>query len=309
MNAGLACILLGALSTGTAHGATAPAEPAVAESLAADARIRRVTYADDAVVTVRTRRGQVTHIAFAPDELLVGEPATGQGSDCRSEAASWCVIAADTGRDLYVKPKEGARPNTVVVLTTRRRHVFELHPVDKGPAALRVELVAPAPPRPPERTSKPALAAPPTVIPPPWTPDQLVAHRLQALPQVRNAAYTVAEGRASSHIVPLSAWDDGRSTYLTFAGRALPAIFEPRDDGTEEMVNVRMNEQGQLVADRVAPRLLLRLDQAVALLVNDAYDDAPSQAAPDGVVRVLRAAQPTPAGTHPRVPSVGSRQP
>lgn len=279
------CIVLAVLVAGSTH--AVPPAASVAESSPADARIRRVVYADDAVVTVRTRRGQVTHIAFAPDETVVGEPATGQGSDCRSESATWCVITSDTGRDLYVKPRAGAVTNTVVVVTTKRRHVFELLPVEQGAAALRIELLAPVPRRPPVATALPV------VIPPPLSAEQLVANRLQALPTVHNASYTLAEGRQSGHIVPHSAWDDGRSTYLGFGGRALPAVFELRDDGTEESVNVRMSGQGQLVVDRVARRLMLRLDRAVVLIVNESYDDAapaPMAAAPEGVVRALRGA-------------------
>ncbi len=102
---------------------------------------------------------------------------------------------------------------------------------------------------------------------------RLLQERLAAAPIPRNAQYSMALGKASDDIAPSMVFDDGRFTYLRFAGnRPLPAIFQTGPDGSEETVNVRMGEDDLLVADRVARRLVLRLGQAVVVVVNDAFD-------------------------------------
>lgn len=83
-----AAVLLGLVSSAmqpaTAAGPTPVGRTSAATVSLEDPRIRRVEYSADAVVTVHTRRGQVTHIVLAPDEQLLGDPATGQGADRKS---------------------------------------------------------------------------------------------------------------------------------------------------------------------------------------------------------------------------------
>ena len=307
----------------TAQAATPDAHVA-ATSSGSDPRIRSVVYAPDAVVSIRVRRGQVTHIVLAPDEVIEGVPASGQGANCVAPVDTWCVVAGE-GRDLFVKPLSQATVNNLVVVSNKRRHVFELVPTDKGVAAMRVSMVAPPSPAKVQAKAQPKSAAsevgmpssgmpspglpssvqpnnlveafaPPlaaTAAPPPMTSEQLLANRLRAVPQVRNAAYSVAVGQHGAEIVPAMVWDDGRFTYFTFAGnRPVPAVFQTSADGAEEMVNLRAGEDGLLVADRVARRFVLRLGQAVVAIINEAFD--PQGASPvgatavPGVVRVLR---------------------
>ena len=273
----------------------------VASSDERDPRIRKITYSADAVVTVQTRRGQVTHIALVADEQIVGEPATGHGSDCRMEASTWCVTA--TERDIFVKPKAGATTTNVIVVTTKRRHVFELVPIEAGPAAMRVAIVAQQPAvassavllaavqAPPPQPLLPPLVAP--VRPAALSAEQLVSNRMKALPLLRNAEYSVAVGKLSEDIVPVMVWDDGQFTYLSFPGnRPIPTVFATAPDGSEEMVNVRMDGHSQLVADRVARRFLLRLGDSVVAVINEAFDveGAPARAGTvvPGVARVMR---------------------
>ncbi len=104
-------------------------------------------------------------------------------------------------------------------------------------------------------------------------PQRLLQERLAAAPMPRNAKYSMAVGKSSEDITPSMVFDDGRFTYLKFSGnRPLPAIFQTGADGSEETVNVRMGEDDLLVADRVARRLVLRLGQAIVVVVNDAFD-------------------------------------
>ncbi|MBI5792581.1 MAG: TrbG/VirB9 family P-type conjugative transfer protein [Rhodocyclales bacterium] len=260
---------------GGASGGAAARVSAAAASLE-DPRIRRIEYSPDAVVTVHTRRGQVTHIVLAADEQLIGDPATGQGANCEAPQDTWCVAVGETRRDIFVKPREGALINNLSVITSRRRYAFELVPLDKGLAAMRVVITLPAPPPAPvavqvEAPRPPAIAMP--EVPRPLSAEELVANRMRATALVRNAEYSVAVGPKGEDLVPTMVFDDGRATYFRFAGNApLPAIFIAAPDGSEETVNTRMGEDGLLVADRVGKRFLLRLGDAVAAVINEAFD-------------------------------------
>ncbi|MEO7007954.1 MAG: TrbG/VirB9 family P-type conjugative transfer protein, partial [Caldimonas sp.] len=80
------------------------------------------------------------------------------------------------------------------------------------------------------------------------------------------------EGKASGDIVPSLVFDDGRFTYLRFSGnREVPAVFNVLADGSETLVNTRM-EGDLLVVDRVSRQLMLRSGAAVVGLWNEAFD-------------------------------------
>lgn len=287
-----------------ACGAAAAAPATTAGASLGDPRIRRIEYSPDAVVSVHTRRGQVTHIVLAADEQIIGQPATGQGSNCESAQDTWCVAVGDTGRDIFVKPRANARTNNLSLVTSRRRHTFELIAVDRAAAAMRVVITA-APPAQPAQTDPAAaaaaarradraarLAAVVEQVPPALDSDALVANRMRAAPLVRNAEYSVAVGQMGEDLVPTLVFDDARATYLRFAGnRPLPAVFASLPDGSEESVNTRMSEDGLLVVDRVARRLVLRAGDAVAAVINEAFDpegERPVQgSAVPGVARVV----------------------
>ncbi len=60
-----------------------------------------------------------------------------------------------------------------------------------------------------------------------------------------NTQYSVAEGAGSQDIVPTLVFDDGRFTYLRFPGnREVPAVFHVLGDGSETLVNARMEPGG-----------------------------------------------------------------
>ena len=97
-----------------------------------------------------------------------------------------------------------------------------------------------------------------------------------------NAEYSIAAGNASEDIVPTLVFDDGRFTYFRFPGkREVPAVFHVQGDGSEALVNTRM-EGDLLVVDRVSRRLMLRAGSAVVGVWNEAFDveGAPSIAEP-----------------------------
>lgn len=272
-----------------AMSASAQANGSVAKQPAKplDARLRTVVFNPEAVVDVPVRRGLVTQIVLAEDELILGQPATGKGSNCAEEAHTWCI--AVQGRDVFVKPKTGATSNNLIVTTSRRRHVFALHPTEGGVPLMRLTVTLPPPPAP--------LVAPPAI--PPMTSKELIDNRMQAKARVRNANYSVATGKNSEYLVPVMVFDDGTQTYFGFPNnRPLPSIFQTAADGTEEMVNARMDGDDLLVADRVARRFVLRLGNSVVAIINEDFDldgVAPKAGTTiPGVARVLKAGAPGP---------------
>ena len=276
--------------------------PAVGQAWAqsADPRLREVTYDPSAVVDVPVRRGVVTHIVFDADEVIT-DIGTGLGGDCAKAEAVWCVAAQAGGRHLFVKPKGGAgEPNNLAVVTSRRTHAFRLVVLpdrDPRPATFRLLVHAPrAANAAPTPATRPPLLPPIVVLPaaaPAPSPRALIAERLKASPEVINSAYSIAEGDGSQDIVPTLVFDDGRFTYFRFPGnREVPAVFHVLGDGSETLVNTRM-EDDLLVVDRVSRRLMLRAGSAVVGVWNEAFD-LDGQPPVDGttvpgVLRVLKA--------------------
>lgn len=267
--------------------------PALASEIRPDPRLREVVYDPSAVVTVPVKRGVVALVVLDADEAIT-DVATGLGADCSKADAVWCVAAQPGGRHLFVKAKrEASAPNNIAVVTNRRSHSLRfvvLADDDRQAGVHRLTVKAPVPVTPPPQPSPSALArelaeltALPA-LPAPLPPSQLVAERLQARPPVVNTRYSMAESAGSKDIVPSLVFDDGRFTYLRIAGqRELPAVFQVQADGSESLVNTRM-EDDLLVVDRVGRRLVLRAGQAVVGIWNDAFD--PDGAAPTGATTV-----------------------
>jgi type IV secretion system protein VirB9 len=242
-----------------------------------DPRLREVVYDPNGVVTLPVKRGVVTLVVLGADETIT-EVGAGLSADCAKADAAWCIAAQPGGRTLFVKPKSTARAaNTLAVVTDRRIHTLRLVVLadgDRREPVYRLTVKAPTPaplvarPMPPVSLQLPPLP----VVPSPPPPEQLVAERLQAKPQVVNTMYSLAEGHGSEDIVPTLVFDDGRFTYLRFpANREVPAVFHVLGDGQETLVNARM-EEDLLVVDRVSRRLVLRAGAAVVGVWNEAFD-------------------------------------
>lgn len=248
---------------------------------ASDPRLLEVVYDSKAVVTIPVKRGVVTLVMLDADEAIA-EVAAGLGGDCAKAETAWCIAAQPGGRNLFVKPKSTASAaNTVAVVTDRRSHSFRfvvLADSDPKPPVYRLVVKGPTtkiavPARLAQRETlaiPPVAGLPPAPLPP--TPQQLVTERLQSKAHVLNSSYSIAEGDASEDIVPALIFDDGRFTYLRFPGnREVPAVFHVLGDGSETLVNARM-EDDLLVVDRVSRRLMLRAGSAVVAVWNDAFD-------------------------------------
>jgi len=274
----------------------------------ADPRLREVSYDPKAVVTVPVKRGMVTHVVLDPAETIT-EIGAGLGGDCAKPESVWCVAAPPGGHHIFVKPKSGAHaPNNLAVVTDRRLYSLRfvvLADNDARSPVFRL-LIKPPVAKPLPVAALPTVVAlpplPPLIEPGP-PPEQVVAERIDAAPHVVNTRYAIAEGAASADIVPTLIFDDGRFTYLRFPGnQEVPAVFHVLGDGSESVVNARM-EGELLVVDRVSRRLMLRAGLAVVGVWNEAFDLTGRP--PDdgttvpGVQRVVKAEAVTP------VPTVG----
>ena len=263
-----------------------------------DPRMREVIYDPQAVVTVGVKRGVVTLIVLDVDEVIT-DVASGLGADCAKPESAWCVAVPPGGRLLFIKPKSSAGPaNNLAVVTDRRVHAFRfvvLPDTDPNPPVYRLLVRSPARPIPSPSLlvqEAPALSMLAAAAPRP-SPAQIVNERLRAQPSVSNARYSIAEGRGSQDIVPTLVFDDGRFTYMRFPGnRELPSVFQVLGDGSEALVNARM-EDDLLVVDRIARNLMLRAGSAVVGVWNDAFDldgrPPENGTTVNGVRRVVRA--------------------
>ncbi len=286
----LVAIIAVLASSGTSRVVAAPA---------ADPRLREIVYDAGAVVTVPVKRGIVTHILLDPDEVIT-DVASGLGSDCAKPDSAWCVAAQVGGRSLFVKPKSGASvPNNLAVVTDKRTHSFVFVVLPEGdarPPVYRLVLKTPVVARVVALRTVAVEAPAQLAIATGSSSAELVAERLLVGPNVINTSYSIAEGEVSEDIVPTLVFDDGRFTYFRFPGnREVPAVFHVLGDGTETLVNTRM-EDDLLVVDRVSRRLMLRSGSAVVGVWNEAFDldGAPSSrgATVPGVERVVKADAP-----------------
>lgn len=262
-----------------------------------DPRLREATYDTQAVVTVPVKRGVVTLIELDHDETIA-EVAAGLGGDCAKPEAAWCVAAKPGARHLFIKPKSTASAaNNLAVVTNRRTHAFRfvvLNDSDPKPPVYRLTVKAPSTPAP--AVGRPILHVVSTPVspsaPPAPSDEQVIAERLQVKPHVLNSNYSIAEGKDSGDIVPTLVFDDGRFTYFRFSGnREVPAVFHVLGDGSETLVNARM-EDDLLIVDRVSRQLMLRAGTSVVGVWNEAFDlhGAPPVrgTALPGVERVLK---------------------
>ena len=184
---------------------------------------------------------------------------------------------AGRGTHIFVKPKSTASaPNNLAVVTDQRTHAFRFvvlpdgdhgQPVYRSSVKAPVVLTVASAPAGAVASLRRARPPPEPLRPRSWSPNVC-----SAAPRSSNSSYSIAEGKASEDIVPTLVFDDGRFTYLRFPGnREVPAVFHVLGDGSETLVNTRM-EGDLLVVDRVSRRLMLRAGSAVVGVWNEAFD-------------------------------------
>lgn len=211
---------------------------------AADYRLRRINYTPDTVTQVNVPIGIALHIVLQPgEEFVAGE---------MGDAAAWWFT--HVGEHYFLKPKAADGDTNLVLVTNRRTYNLMLHVAGEKSRAATFELKF-AYPGESNRT-------------------QTVADRFKEKAAVYNLSYTESATPADQEIAPLNVYDDGRFTYFKFADNTdMPSIYTVSADGSEALVNRhQLAENGRvIVAEKVAPKFVLRLGDAVVGVYNDGY--------------------------------------
>jgi type IV secretion system protein VirB9 len=190
-----------------------------------DPHVQTVLYDEDQVVQLQGVPGFQIDVAFGADES-VENVAVG-------DSGAWQVTPNRRGDHLFVKPLVGGVTTNMTVVTNARTYLFELAPLSGGDVAYTVRFRYPT-----------AQAA------------------------ADDGPATAVEGRyrlSGAHALrPSRIADDGVHTYIEWPREAsLPATYALNPQGQETLVNGGMRD-GLFVIDGVAPRLVFRIDSAVA---------------------------------------------
>lgn len=217
--------------------------------LRTDPRIRITSFRPDVVYRLRGYVGYQIDITFASGERFTG---LGVGD-------SKGITFAAQANHLFLKPRAAHVATNLTVLTNRRTYLFDyesdLAPPDPGGAdviyALRFEYA----PMPARASSFQRLQV----------ERDLVAARSS---RARNYDYWYC---GAPSLKPAAAWDDGVQTTLVFDAHVeLPAIFALNEDGSESLVNFDVQE-GRIIVQRVARRLLVRRGKLAGCIVDRAF--------------------------------------
>jgi type IV secretion system protein VirB9 len=209
---------------------------------AVDPRVRTVTFAEDAVVSLRGHYGYQMSVEFGADERIENVSI--------GDSLAWQVTPNRRADTLFLKPIEFDAATNMSVITSKRRYTFQLSAEDPaGPGdpniIYRVKFIF----LPDATTPSAASTSPPPVV-------------------ISNTAYTVS---GSPKNVPARIYDDGTSTYFEWApGTATPAVFAVVPDGGESVVNFIMRGN-VMVVERLSPFFLLRNGADQTLVSNNGW--------------------------------------
>ncbi|HET8613336.1 MAG TPA: TrbG/VirB9 family P-type conjugative transfer protein [Sphingomonas sp.] len=212
---------------------------------AEDPRIRWVRYDPEQVVELTGTLGYQMTIEFGPNERIENVSI--------GDSLGWQITPNRRASLLFVKPvMRAAHPTDMTVVTTLRRYTFDLtvrptprHGNDGVIYALRFVYPPPV-----------ALTGAPAAPPPKPEPEDV------------NHAYSY---RGSSALLPARVFDDGHSTYFTFAANAdIPAILALDGKHDASTVNSAMRD-GYVVVDRLAPGFVLKRGKETTTIINDGW--------------------------------------
>lgn len=231
-----------------------------------DARIRTAPYDADEVYRLHGFIGYQIDIEFAPGEEFLGL-ASGD-----IEGVSYVAES----NHLFLKPRATAVATNLTVLTTRREYQLDYS-------------VAPAPigERDPDLIYVLRFVYPNAAGATGDSVRRAVERALQTAPaeRPRNLDYWYC---GAPLLRPLSAWDDGVHTHLSFRAQAeLPALFVANDDGSESLLNFDI-EGDEIVIHRVARRFILRRGTLTGCVVNRGFSGSGERLESGTVSRQVR---------------------
>ncbi len=234
--------------------ATALTLAAATPAHARDARLATRLFNPDEVVQIEGRIGIQASIAFAEDEHIENVAI--------GDSTSWQVTPNKRTNLLFVKPLAARARTNMTVVTDRRTYFFDLVAGQGGNPLYVLRFKYPAEPK---TDLLPKLAGGQAL-----TSDE--AKAIEAGPADRpvdpallNFAWRT---QGKTNLLPARIYDDGTSTYLTWASdRALPAIQVRDEKGTEGPVNFAVRGD-VIVVDGVPGVIILRSGREMATLVN-----------------------------------------
>lgn len=219
-----------------------------------DVRVKYVDYDESNVVRIVGHFGYSTHVSFAPGELVT--------SAVLGDSLAWEVAPA--GNHLFVKPREdNARTNMTVLTNKDRAYTFYLETAPKrpGPKSVGTDLFLRVTFRYPLDEKAKAVKV---------SEEEVARKRLaDAKREIRNINYFSC---GADDVNPDQAFDDGRFTFLRYAGsREIPAVFVVNADGSESLVDSHV-EVDTIVVHRLAERFVFRRGGSVGCVVNKSFD-------------------------------------
>ncbi len=219
--------------------------PAMAE----DSRLVERMYNPAEVVRIDGRTKVQATIAF-DDAEHIENVAIG-------DSQAWQVTPNKRANLLFIKPLSPTARTNMTVVTDRRTYLFDLVASPKANALYVLRFSYPDEPE----AQEPALAGAPTAI------EMAAASDPYAVvdPAELNFAWAAGGDKA---LLPARAYDDGNSTFLSWAeGRPVPAILVKDYKGTEGPVNFAVRGT-TIVVDGVPAEIILRSGKDEATLAN-----------------------------------------
>lgn len=242
--------------------ASAQAEVVVGTPVRGDTRLIQYHYDPDSTYLVLAKPKAVTHLQFAPNEVI--------RSVAAGDTSSFELTPTKDRHHIFIKPKWDDLETSMTVLTDQRTYQFVLRSTGDGKKwHQRVswiygsEVLLPLPDSDLSRVVAPVSA---TRLPEPTQADPAAAASASPTglagikPDALRFNYKVS-GDAS--FKPSVVFDDGRFTYYKLPQdlQELPALFAVIDGNDYGLVNFEV--QGQyLVAQRLMPEAVLKLGRA-----------------------------------------------
>lgn len=215
--------------------------------LAKDPRLSARLYNPDEVVRIDGQMGVQASIAFADDERIENVAV--------GDSASWQITPNKRANLLFVKPLAGKARTNMTVITDRRTYFFDLIAGTANRPLYVLRFTYPDEPKPAG-----APVAQPTLND---TEAKLAEGEKPVDPALLNFQWA---RRGDARIQPTQLFDDGQSTYLTWAPNAeLPAILVRDEKGNEGPVNYAVRGD-TLVIEGVPTPILLRAGRKSAQL-------------------------------------------
>jgi type IV secretion system protein VirB9 len=241
----------------------------------ADYRIRHAIYDANDVVRLDAVIGIATHIIVAPGEEYL--------THAFGDPNGWSF--AHVGNHFFIKAKATNSDTNLVIVTKKHSYNFALHFIgdyethDGNGAPVVRQIVTPWLLRNatlqlefsyPEEEAQTAIEA---------AHRAAINRRFDGGNGPSNLHYTMSASRRDKEIAPINVWDDSRFTYFRFSPNTdLPNIYTVGTDGSEVIVNRHMLSRPDMpgerviVAEKVAPKFVLRLGDDVIGIYNERFN-------------------------------------